>query len=331
MLSLFSFDVASKAAPMEKLYDALVSKLRLKDLFLLCSIADRKSLTVVADELGVSQPAVSRLLKEIEAAFGNVLFERDRTEGMRPTPAGTLVLTRIRALLSDVGAMSDELEAYAAGTGGHLRIGVIPFVSGRLLQSLVLDLIGQEHRMSVAVTEGSTDVLVHALSQHTLDAVIGRMSRKPFSTEVHQEALFQQKVCLIAHIHHSLTSKKSFKLTDLSNQLWLLPPKESPTRIAINETFSAAGVAPPVASIETAATKLIYDVIRTRTDMLGVIPFEVGRDLERLGGVSTLPFPTSFNLPPVALITLSGQRNAPAIRNLRRSLRDRLAQGLPLS
>ena len=82
---------------------------------------------------------------------------------MRLTEAGELVLTRARALLADFRSMTMELDAYKSGTGGHLRLGIIPFVPGLLIGKMIAGLTGEKHRMSVSLTEGSTTQLLEDL------------------------------------------------------------------------------------------------------------------------------------------------------------------------
>ena len=134
----------------------VLTKLRLRDLELLLAIHEQKSITSAALLLGLTQPAASRALRDIEQLLRVHLFERDRTKGMSLTVPGELVLTRTRALLADYRSMTMELDAYKAGTGGHLRLGVIAFAPGLLIGNLITELIGERHRMSVSLTEEST-------------------------------------------------------------------------------------------------------------------------------------------------------------------------------
>ena len=119
------------------------------------AIHAHKSITAAAAELGLTQPAASRALRDIEQLLRVHLFDRDRARGMSLTGAGELVLARARAMLADHRSLAAELDAYRAGTGGHLRLGVIPFVSGALIESLIAELTGERQRMSVIVTEAA--------------------------------------------------------------------------------------------------------------------------------------------------------------------------------
>ena len=261
---------------MDRAVDSAITKLRVRDLELLLAIHERKSITSAALQLGLTQPAASRALGEMEQLFRVHLFERDRIKGMSPTAAGELILTRARALLADYRSMLMELDAYRAGTGGHLRLGVIQFVPGLLIENLVTQLIGPKHRMSVSVVEGSTTQLLDDLRMQALDAVIGRTSTAPIPAGLSQELLFKQEACLLAHAQSPLARKERIRLADLEGFAWLLPPQGTPSRVAINEAFVAAGLSPPVATVEAGSTKIIHHMIGAHSRMLAIVPLGRG-------------------------------------------------------
>ena len=80
---------------------SLATTLRMRDMELLLAIHEHKSVTSAALQLGFTQPAASRALRDMEQLLRVHLFERDRIKGMSLTEAGELVLARARALLAD--------------------------------------------------------------------------------------------------------------------------------------------------------------------------------------------------------------------------------------
>lgn len=289
---------------------------------LVLAIHAHKSLTAAAVELGLTQPAASRALRDIEQLLRVHLFDRDRAKGMTLTGAGELVLGRARALLADYRSLAAELDAYRAGTGGRLRLGVIPFVSGPLIEGLIAELTGKRHRMSVTVTEAPTTTLVDGLRLQHLDAVIGRCSTAPLPPGLVQEPLLRQGGCLLLHPRNPLVRSKRIRLADLGEFAWLLPPDGTPTRAAINAVFAKAMLAPLVATVEASSTKIIHLTLRGNPRMLSIVPSDTGHDIQRLGGVRRLPFPVPLDMPPVGLISAARHRDAPVVRNLRITLRE---------
>ncbi|MEO8133877.1 MAG: LysR family transcriptional regulator [Betaproteobacteria bacterium] len=305
------------------------TRLRMRDLQLLIAIDEHKSISSAAASLRLAQPAASRTLMEMEQTLRVHLFERDRGKGMSATSAGELVLARARAILADCRLMTMELEAHRSGIGGHLRLGVIPFAPGSMIQRLISVLIGAEHRMSVAVTEGSTTQLMHELQREKLDAIIARCSTAEIAPGLTQETLFRQEACLIAHKLSPLVRKEQIRLTDLADSTWLLPPRGTPTRLFIDEAFVAAGMLPPSPLVEAGSSRIIHLIIRANRHMLGVIPSDVGTDLQALGGVRSLPFPAPMKMPAVGLIYAKRHRETPAVSTLRLKARELSSKPAP--
>lgn len=289
---------------------------------LVLAIHEHKSITAAAVELGLTQPAASRALRDIEQLLRVHLFDRDRANGMSLTGAGELVVARARVLLADYRSLISELDAYRAGTGGRLRLGIIPFVSGPLIESLVAELTGESQRMSVTVTEAPTTTLLEELRMQKLDAVIGRCSTAPLPPGLAQETLIRQDGCLLVHAQNPLVRSQRIKLADLRTFAWLLPPEGTPTRTAINAVFAKAMLAPPVATVEASSTKIIHLTLRVNPRMLSIVPSDAGHDIQRLGGVRRLPFPVPLDMPPVGLISAARHRDTPVVRNLRGILRE---------
>ena len=76
--------------------------------------------------------------------------------------------------------------------------------------------------------------------------------------------------------------------------------------------------------VEAGSTKIIHLLIGANTRMLGVVPSDVGHDIERLGGVRHLPFPVSLSMPPVGLVFATRPRDTPVVRNVRAGVRELL-------
>ncbi|HVZ46888.1 MAG TPA: LysR family transcriptional regulator [Ramlibacter sp.] len=300
---------------------ALVKDLRMKDLLFVQKIADARSLSAAAGEFGLTQPAASRWLRDLEQLFAGHLFTRDRVAGMTPTPVGELVVERGRALVADVASLSSEIRAHRAGRGGRLQLGVIPYVSTHLLERLVSTLVG-EHAMTVSVIEGATAPLLEGLRMQHLHAVIGRCAARPAPSGLRQEMLFTQSACLLVHAKSGIREQRA-KLSNHPRMRWVVPPLDSPTWQAIVAVYGNAKMAPPTPAVETASTKAVHALVAANVDMVAVLPLDIGRDLEQLGGVRVVAFSSAFKMPPVGLIAQARQwnfSNVAALRNVLRSL-----------
>src|SRR5690606_26361393 len=123
----------------------------------------------------------------------------DRTVGLVPTPLGRLILSRVDLLLAEAEGLQEQVLAFEEGRGAHLRLGIIPFVSNRLMLAIVRGLAAEPHAMSISTYEESTDQLLTALRRQELDAVLGRISVEAADDELHQERLFTQSASVVVH------------------------------------------------------------------------------------------------------------------------------------
>jgi DNA-binding transcriptional LysR family regulator len=152
--------------------------------------------------------------------------------------------------------------------------------------------------------------------------VICRCSTDPIPAGLTQEKLFQQEACLLAHAQNPLLQRKRIRLADLEEFTWLLPPQGTPSRMAINEAFSTAGLSLPVATIESGSSRIVHVAISGNKRMLGIVPSDIGQDIQALGGVRRLPFPVALSMPQVGLVWATRHRDTPIVRNVRSNIRE---------
>jgi len=222
----------------------LLSRLKLRHLTLLTRIKPGDSMTRVAESMGVSQPAVTKSLAEIEDLFGGPLFVRT-ARGLHPTPLGELAVVRARHMLQDIDHWALEMDALRGGHSAHLHVGAIPFISARVLVPTIERLYDQ-HRITVGLERATTDQLLQSLRAHELDCVIGRASVMIGMDELHHEVLYPQRPALIANpgLARRMARRKP-DWRELADLNWILPAPATPIGNMISELFTRAGVRPP--------------------------------------------------------------------------------------
>src|SRR5512141_2785792 len=99
----------------------LYARLKARQLALLVALYDQRSLRKAASEVAISQPAATKMLHELEDAFGAPLFVR-HAWGMEPTLYGEALTRYARGMLTDIREAREEVAALAAGTRGKLRV-----------------------------------------------------------------------------------------------------------------------------------------------------------------------------------------------------------------
>ena len=140
-------------APLPWLDRPLVSRLKLRQLGLIVALTERGSLRQAAADLAMTQPAATKLLRDLESAMGAALFTR-HPYGMVATEAGRTLVRYARGVLNELSEARDELKALAQGEQGRLGVGgttdVIARYGGDEFAVLLLDAAPQDVDVIVA-------------------------------------------------------------------------------------------------------------------------------------------------------------------------------------
>jgi DNA-binding transcriptional LysR family regulator len=289
--------------PAAAIHHAAVTRLKMRQLTLLQAIDRHRTLNRVAAEMRLSQPAITKALREIEDIFATSLFERS-SRGLKPTPAGFAVLRTAQRWLADLESTSKELAAIDAGHGGRVRMGMTTQVPQQLLSAALRHLLGQTPRLSVFVTEGTTDQLVGRMVERQLDCAIGR-SYEGDAQDIVQEPIYEQEPCLVvAARNQKRLSRGALDWSRLAQLDWILPPPNTPMRRMYNTIFVTAGVQPPIPIMETISVRSMETVLSTEPNAIAILPRDVVDELFKGGLVAPLHHRLLWTLPPVTFFCL---------------------------
>jgi len=295
----------------------LLSRLKLRQLALLRSIDRLRSLSRVAAELHLSQPAITKALREIEDIFGNQLFERS-SRGLSPTAAGEAVLAYTRRWLAELESTARVLTSLEAGKSGRIRLGLTQQAPQLLIQAALDHLLGRSPPIAVMTREGTTDELVAALLARELDCAIGR-SYDGDAPDLVQLAVYRQEPCLVTGARHvNRLSRVALDWKELAQLDWILPPPNTPMRRTYNAIFVGAGVQPPVPMLETTSIRSIEAVLLSEPNSIAIMPRDIAEELEAAGQWAVLPQRLKWDLPPVSFfstLALEGQASVASLRD----------------
>lgn len=181
-------------------------------------IAECGNLTRAAQQLGMQQPPLTRLLQQMEAEMGTPLMER-LPRGMRPTAAGLTLVQEARMVLARVEAMAGLVQDAAQGGSGHIAIG---FTSSAALHPLVAQVLrafrAQWPRVKVALEEAGSGELLEALLAQRLHAALVRSAWEAQPSLSSRHVLTEPMVVVGPAGHALLQSKRALPLAQLRGQ-----------------------------------------------------------------------------------------------------------------
>lgn len=284
---------------------SLQSRLKMQHLRLLMAIEERGSLRQAALALSLTQPAVTKMLQDMEALLGVTLFER-HLRGLRPTRFGTAVTRYATLVFSDMANLREELTALETGSVGKVRVGAVMAPTPVLMAEVIRRLRRDHPRLNMTVQVDTSDVLVPLLERDQLDLVLGRVPEGWEAGHLTFEKLGDERLAIVVGCGHPLAGRPAPGFGELATWPWILQPRPSPMRALIDRSFEDAGVAPPQSTVETAAILMTTSLLPD-SDLIAVVPMEVADFHARIGLLHILPVRVPRKLDPYGIVMRCGR------------------------
>lgn len=295
------------------------ARLKTRQLMLLIAIEEHGNIHRAAESLNMSQPAASKLLKDLEDLIGVPLFER-LPRGMRATWYGESMIRHARIALSSLGEAGAEIEALKAGHAGNVAIGAIAGPAMTLLPPALAQINQAHPDLRVSLLVESSDVLLEQLAQNRIDLMIGRLFARHDKRNLHYEPLAEEEVCAIARPGHPLLSLKKPGLAELAKLPWVVPPEGSVLRHRFELMFQNAGLEVPRQVMGTTALVLLPRLLAD-SNHLAVVPVDVARHYAEHDMVRIVPVELSCRMDSFGFITRTDWLLSPGARTVLESLK----------
>ncbi|WP_339733490.1 LysR family transcriptional regulator [uncultured Gimesia sp.] len=173
-------------------------------------VAERGNFTRAAEELLISQPALSRSIQKLEDELGQPVFER-KTRSLALTEAGILLQSRAQQILTLIEDTKAEISD--DGHTGQIRVGAIPTIAPYFLPDFLRQFSTEFPEATLIVQEETTDKLLHRCTQGEIDLAILALPVPARYLEV--EELFQEELLLVLPPEHPLVEKTKIRLADI--------------------------------------------------------------------------------------------------------------------
>ncbi len=295
-----------------------VDRLRIRHLKLLELIATHGSLTGAADALQISQPSATKMLHELEHAFGCKLVSRN-VRGGTLSAAGLHALDRLKIAIGSLDATREALASQAERP--LLRIGALPLAGVSLIPEAVEQLSRLGLRPRLELHEGAVSAVLDMLCAGQVDCVIGRVGdmqtygEDRFDTLPLRDEGFEV-ACSPAN---PLARRRRLTLAQLRDAPWIASPRGSYTRQVFDTAFTSLGLAPPVPEIESPSFHTSL-ATAARSDLIAFAPrsainlYVANRRIRQVSLAQ--PFQIDFS----AFLTLRNVPELPAVASLRTAL-----------
>lgn len=229
--------------------DHIERRVSMVQLRALVAVERYSSYATAAEQIGLSQPAVYRAVRELQDALGAELLVR-AGRAVRPTDLASRFVRFVRLMLAELRTGVDEIAAGKHG-GGRISLGTLPMARAVFLPDLLARFAQEHPGASVEVREAPYGELLTALRHGDIDLVIGGAMRHPApANDVEQEGLFDDELFIVGNSTHPLRRKKRVTIHDLLAYPWAVPAAGVPMRRNWEALFHTHGVEPPTPRIE---------------------------------------------------------------------------------
>jgi DNA-binding transcriptional LysR family regulator len=212
-------------------------QIRLRDLHVFFAVTRRGSMAKAAAELGITQPAVSRVIAQLEHALGVRLLDRS-SQGVEATAYGRALLMRGGVAFDELKQAVRDIEFLANPNVGEVRIGCPETIA--VILPPVIEELSRRYPDVVPIVVGevaspSTDF--SELHARTVDLVVSRLFppfiRSHFPDDLNIQILFEDHVVIAAGAESRWARRRKIDLADLADEPWILAEPNTWTRTIV--------------------------------------------------------------------------------------------------
>lgn len=274
-------------------------RIKFRHLQTFMEVARQKSVVRAAEILHVSQPAVTKTIRELEDLLGVPLVLREG-RGIRISRYGEVFLRHAGATLTALRQAVDSVSQEVASAAPPVRVGALPTVSVRIMPDAMAAFLAAGTGSRVKIVTGENAVLLEQLRMGDLDLVVGRLAAPEKMTGLSFEHLYSERVLFVVRAGHPLSREDSDIFGSFGDYPVLMPTRNSIIRPFVESFLIANGVPSLPNQIETVSDAFGRAFLR-KSDAIWIISEGVVAADISDGLLCALPIDTTDTRGPVGL------------------------------
>lgn len=302
----------------------LSRKLKFNQLMIFELVLESGSFVRAANTMGLTQPAITKAIYDLESFFGGPLFERSN-RGVTPTEFGVMLGRRVKSLIAEARYMTEEVNAFRTGEAGHVIVGTLISASAKLLPRTIVNLRKATPGVLITVREGTTAQMFPALATGDLDIVVGRLPEQELplahAFPLKHEVLFDESFCAVVGKGNALADRKGLNIEELIGEEWIFPLQESPSYNAVEKFFRDAGLGLPPHHVNSLSTLTNIGLL-LETEMIALMPRAAALQFVKAGLLNILEMTTTANFGQIGFSIRADKDVNPACKNFIKCLRE---------
>lgn len=281
--------------------------LRLRDLHVFATVAKEGSMARAAQRLGITQPAISKVVADLEYTLKVRLLDRGR-RGVELTAYGRALLRHGDAAFDELKQSVMDIDFLSDPTSGELRIGCPEAIADANLPPILLDFSRRYPRVSLTVIEVPPPVRnLTALYDRTCDIILVRMetaaSDHTLGDDANVEELFEDRVVAAVNKTSPWARRRKIDLADLVDTPWILTMKNTFNHNSVMDAFQSRGLPmPPVVLMSQLVPLRAYFL--AHGDYIATFATSILEFNSELYDLKELPIRLSDKRSIIAMVTL---------------------------
>lgn len=285
-------------------------RLRIRDLHILATAIKCGSMAKAAHQLGMTQPAVSGAIANLEHVLRVRLLDRS-PKGIEPTFYADALLKRASRVFDELTQSARDIEFLSNPATGEIRIGCAESFMAGLLPAIIEDLSRAHPKIIVHV-----DYAEHAttefreLRDRGVDLIIGRISEPTRHDDLDIEALYEEKYYVVASAHSPWARRRKVQLKDLIHERWVHMPPNVIISTLIEQAFHRHHLEVPPATVASLSLHLRTHLVAD-AGFLTIMPNTMLRPTAERWQLKALPIDLGIRARNVSIITLKHRTLSP--------------------
>ena len=302
------------------------SGLKLAHMRMIVALDDHGQVSAAAHVLGMSQPAASRMIAEMEGILKAPLCER-LARGIGLTPYGQALARRARAILLELREVDREISDLRSGKGGSIFLGAVTAPAIELAVPAIRKMREKNPRLEVNIQVDTSAVLARELLASRHDFIIARIPDDLNPRLFESREIGVERACLIVRKGHPLTKLNTTPVERLVDFDWVFQPEGSLLRRTIERILISRNVLLPERILNTGSLLLTL-VMVAQSDAIAPVSIEVAKfisgDHGLAGAIEMLPIDFKIDVQPYSLIKVRNRVLSPAAAALYRHILDEI-------
>lgn len=227
------------------------------------------SISRAAEKLHVSQPGISRCVRQLEEQLGVKLLMRTAT-GVFPTDAGRILYSRAQSITLEINRAEAELSEFSIHRNTTVCVGVLRSQMWGFMPSVAAKILAVRPDIKLKVVEQSRSSLLNGLVRGEFDLVISVVRAEEAPSNVAHSPLFRDRPCVIMRPGHPAAKN----ISRLVNYPWIVPPSGSERRVEFDNILRSFNIDRQPETLIECDSHIFLRAMVSKSDCIGVMPYE---------------------------------------------------------